>query len=73
MINGKQATMVVIDDPLIKKRCPKCGELNDNNWPLEIDGKVVEGGCQMCWEEQCSKEWWKMMEKIDNLKIDCGL
>jgi phage FluMu protein Com len=44
--------------------CPKCKEENDDNWPLEIDSKIMWGGCQLCWEAECSEKWWKRMETI---------
>ena len=43
-------------------KCPKCGIENEDDWPLEIDGEIVEGGCQECWESACSKSWWEMVE-----------
>ena len=46
-------------------KCPKCGVENDDNWPLEIDGEIKEGGCQDCWEAACSESWWEMVECID--------
>lgn len=45
-------------------KCPKCGIENDDNWPLEIDGEVEEGGCQGCWEADCADAWWEMVEYI---------
>lgn len=45
--------------------CPKCGEWNDDDWPLEMeDGKIKWGGCQMCWEAECDKKWWQMVEAL---------
>lgn len=41
--------------------CPSCGKMNDDNWTLRVDGKIVLGGCQMCWEKQCSEAWWGMI------------
>jgi len=38
--------------------CPKCGKENTDNWPLEINGKIVDGGCQDCWEVECYNKWW---------------
>ena len=32
--------------------CPNCKQENDDNWPLEINGKIAYGGCQDCGEEQ---------------------
>ena len=45
--------------------CPKCGRLNTDNWPLEINGKIEEGGCQECWEEQCDENWWRVNTILD--------
>ena len=46
--------------------CPRCGDLNGENWPLSMpDGTVKDGGCQMCWEAQCSEEWWCMMATMN--------
>jgi len=42
--------------------CPLCGETSDADWPLRMpDGSIRDGGCQMCWEKQCSEEWWEMV------------
>jgi len=38
--------------------CPNCKTENDDNWPLEIGGVIMEGGCQMCWEKECDDKWW---------------
>lgn len=45
--------------------CPLCGKSNDDNWPLDLAGKIVDGGCQDCWETQCSTQWWTTMVAID--------
>ena len=45
---------------------PKCGIENDDNWPLEIDGEILEGGCQDCWEAACSVDWWDAVEALAN-------
>lgn len=45
--------------------CPKCGVKNNDNWPLEIEGGIREGGCQMCWESECDKTWWEAMEDVE--------
>ena len=47
------------------KKCPNCGELNDDDWPLVIDGETKEGGCQACWEAECDKSWWEYLEMIE--------
>ena len=44
--------------------CPKCKKESTDNWPLEINGKVVDGGCQECWEAECDKKWWEAMKGI---------
>jgi hypothetical protein len=43
---------------LIKAMC-KCGKPHDN-WPDESDGML----CQMCWEAQCGKSWWEMVNAL---------
>lgn len=43
-------------------KCPMCGIDNSDNWPLDIDGKIVEGGCQNCWEDQSDAAWWDMVQ-----------
>jgi len=48
----------------MKQKCPKCGKLNEDDWPLEINGEIVEGGCQDCWEEQCDKAWWEYRARM---------
>jgi len=50
------------------KQCPKCGKINEDDWPLEINGEIVEGGCQDCWEIQCDKSWWEYISKEANGK-----
>jgi len=42
--------------------CPRCGKLNDDDWMLESG----PGGCQECWETECSESWWKMIEAIED-------
>ena len=43
-------------------KCPLCGKPSDADWPLRMpDGSVQDGGCQMCWEKQCSEAWWEMV------------
>jgi len=44
-------------------KCPLCGEENTEiEWPLEIDGEIVGGGCQECWEKQCAELWWEKIK-----------
>ena len=51
-------------------KCPKCEEFNDDNWPLDIDGEIKEGGCQMCWEEECGEKWWVMVCAIEPVEVE---
>lgn len=44
-------------------RCPVCGKKNSDNWPLDVDGRIVDGGCQDCWETQVSESWWHMVTR----------
>ena len=42
--------------------CPLCGKPSDADWPLRMaDGGIRDGGCQMCWEKQCSEAWWETL------------
>ena len=42
--------------------CPRCYEMNTDNWPVTtLDGTVQEGGCQACWEDECAAGWWQEM------------
>lgn len=34
----------------VKGVCPKCSQLNNDDWPLKIGSNVLNGGCQECWE-----------------------
>lgn len=49
-------------------KCPKCKKENDDNWPLIISGEVLDGGCQECWEAECSVSWWMVVEKLRGVK-----
>lgn len=50
---------------MIKKMiCPACGRENDDNWLLKINNEIMIGGCQECWEAECSEEWWKMVASL---------
>ena len=40
-------------------KCPRCGRVNDDDWPITVEGEVVLGGCQECWEQVCSETWWQ--------------
>jgi len=35
---------------MIEIKCPACGKMNTDNWPLFVYGEIREGGCQVCWE-----------------------
>jgi len=39
-------------------RCPKCGAKHKDNWPVTVNGNVEIGGCQECWEAECSEAFW---------------
>ena len=41
--------------------CPKCKAKNVDNWPLEINGKIIWGGCQDCWEAECDCKYWEII------------
>ncbi len=45
--------------------CPKCKTENTDNWPVTVDGKVLNGGCQECWESESDKNWWEMVLIFD--------
>lgn len=47
--------------------CPGCGKENDDGWPLEINGKIQDGGCQDCWEAVCDKRWRALIGVIGEL------
>ena len=47
--------------------CPRCGSENTDDWPVTVDGRVVNGGCQECWEDECEAEWWRLMVAIDTM------
>ena len=38
----------------------------------EVDGKILSGGCQECWEKQSDAAWWKMVVAIDTLQANAG-
>ena len=38
--------------------CPKCGNDTNISWPVLVDGKIVNGGCQECWEVESDDAWW---------------
>jgi len=44
------------------KACPICGIENNDDWPIEVDDKIQDGGCQDCWEAECDESWWDAVE-----------
>jgi hypothetical protein len=51
--------------------CPRCGRSIDSTeitWPVTLEdgcGEIIlDGGCQECWEAECSESWWQMAERI---------
>jgi len=51
----------------MKRKCPNCGTPNNDNWPLRVKGRIIDGGCQECWEEECDRSWWEMMGRVMEL------
>ena len=49
--------------------CPKCEKENDDNWPLDIYGKILFGGCQDCWEKECDDTWWEAVIFVNELAL----
>lgn len=41
------------------KKCPVCGVVGTDDWPLDIDGTIKDGGCTECWEigPNHTKKW----------------
>lgn len=46
-------------------KCPACGEENTDSWPIHVNGEVVDGGCQKCWENDCDHLWWEQVRAIE--------
>ena len=46
-------------------KCPLCGEMNDDNYPVDVDGQPAKGGCHRCWERLVDTAWYKLVKKID--------
>ena len=44
--------------------CPCCKRevYEDVRWPVEVDGEIVEGGCQECWEKECDRTFWDAVD-----------
>ena len=53
-----------------KNNCPKCNLPNDDDWPLEINGEIREGGCQACWEKECDDKWWEAVATLPEEPLD---
>ena len=49
--------------------CPKCGALHDDNWCIRVDGRIMLGGCQMCWEAECAATWWDYISHADRHRL----
>jgi hypothetical protein len=50
--------------------CPRCRRdiaPNETTWPVCVDARLVEGGCQECWEEECAQAWWDAGALIESL------
>ena len=45
-------------------KCPKCSTENQDNWPVCVNGKLLDGGCQMCWEAECDEAWWDAVANL---------
>lgn len=48
------------------EKCPMCGVINDDDWPITVGHEVIGGGCQTCWETECDAKWWEMIEKLNS-------
>jgi len=46
------------------KYCSECTRAvgSEITWPSENDGQPI---CQDCWEAQCSRSWWRMVNGIN--------
>lgn len=51
------------------KKCPACGILNDDNWPIIIEAEIRDGGCQTCWEAQTDEAWWDMLDQLGRMGL----
>ena len=47
--------------------CPECSIENADNWPINVDGEVKEGGCQECWEKDSDAQWWGQVRLLQGL------
>ena len=46
-------------------KCPKCGQINDDNWPIRASYEIMWGGCQLCWEHESDVAWWDAVESLN--------
>ncbi len=49
--------------------CPICDKENKDNWPVYVDGVVMFGGCQDCWEKQCDESWWDAVMALSQIML----
>lgn len=49
--------------------CPICKKENDDNWPVEVDNHIKDGGCQDCWEKECNESWWDTVITINQILL----
>ena len=49
-------------------KCPGCGQTTGEDWPISVGGQIVDGGCQECWEAQCSRAWWQRVQALGVLQ-----
>jgi hypothetical protein len=47
------------------KLCVRCGLRPSENWPADTRGEL----CTDCWEHQCSREWWGVVNAINSARI----
>ena len=45
-------------------KCPICKKENNDDWPIEVNGLIYDGGCQDCWETHSDKKWWDAVTTI---------
>lgn len=46
-------------------QCAICGKENDDDWPVTVEGAIMDGGCQDCWEREADAKWWKAVVALD--------
>ena len=45
--------------------CPRCGRMNEDNWPLRIDKEIKMGGCLDCFEKWTDETQRKLKMDIN--------